>query len=166
VSWRGEYLRDGAGVHVSARHLGGRRWHVQVGEHGYDVEAERLAAGALRLWLEGRQCLVFHAESGNQRQVRVDGATWSLEPAAGRARGAHDANSGIVDAPMAGTVLQVLCRVGEHVDAGRTLVVLTAMKMEHRLSAGVAGKVVELPAQEGAAVEQGKLLVRVEPAAE
>jgi biotin carboxyl carrier protein len=67
---------------------------------------------------------------------------------------------------MTGTVLQVLCRVGEQVAAGRTLVVLTAMKMEHRLAAGVAGKVVELLAQEGAAVEQGRLLVRVEPAAE
>jgi biotin carboxyl carrier protein len=153
-------------VHVSARHLGGRRWHVQVGERAYDVEAERLADGALRLWLAGRQCLVFHAESGRLQQVRVDGRTFALEPAAGRARGAHDPRSGVVDAPMTGTVLQVLCRVGEQVAAGRTLVVLTAMKMEHRLAAGVAGKVVELLAQEGAAVEQGRLLVRVEPAAE
>ena len=44
----------------------------------------------------------------------------------------------------------------------RSLAVLTAMKMEHKLFAGIAGVVRKVLAQEGGTVEQGSVLVEVE----
>ena len=66
---------------------------------------------------------------------------------------------------MTGTVMKVQCKVGDVVEADQTLAVLTAMKMEHKLSAGIAGVVRKVAAAEGANVEQGSVLVEVEPKA-
>jgi biotin carboxyl carrier protein len=58
--------------------------------------------------------------------------------------------------------MKVQCKVGDVVEADQTLAVLTAMKMEHKLSAGIAGVVRKVLAQEGGTVEQGSVLVEVE----
>ncbi|NEN07513.1 acetyl-CoA carboxylase biotin carboxylase subunit [Diaminobutyricibacter tongyongensis] len=53
-----------------------------------------------------------------------------------RAEGTADPD---VRSPMPGTVVSVAVTPGDHVDAGDTLVTVEAMKMEHRLTAPVAG---------------------------
>jgi biotin carboxyl carrier protein len=57
----------------------------------------------------------------------------------------------------------VSCKAGDVVAADQTLVVVTAMKMEHKLSAGIAGVVKRVDTAVGATVEQGASLVEVEP---
>ncbi len=53
-------------------------------------------------------------------------------------------------------------KVGDEVKEGQGLVVVEAMKMENELKSPKAGKVVELPAKEGTAVEINAKLVVVE----
>jgi biotin carboxyl carrier protein len=62
---------------------------------------------------------------------------------------------------MTGTVLEVACKPGDVVAADQTLVVVSAMKMEHKLTAGVAGTVQKVVAQKGGTVDQGAELVVV-----
>jgi acetyl-CoA/propionyl-CoA carboxylase, biotin carboxylase, biotin carboxyl carrier protein len=69
---------------------------------------------------------------------------------------------GSVSAPMPGTVLSVAVTVGDHVDAGATLGVLEAMKMELALKAPHAGAVAEVHAVVGAQVDLGAALFLVE----
>jgi biotin carboxyl carrier protein len=64
---------------------------------------------------------------------------------------------------MTGTVLAVSCKAGDVVAADQTLVVVTAMKMEHKLTAGIAGTVKRVDTAVGSTVEQGASLVEVEP---
>jgi biotin carboxyl carrier protein len=64
---------------------------------------------------------------------------------------------------MTGTVLEVTCKAGDRVAADQTLVVVSAMKMEHKLTAGIAGVVRAVKAQKGGTVDQGAELVVVEP---
>jgi biotin carboxyl carrier protein len=66
-----------------------------------------------------------------------------------------------VDAPMPGKVVRVLVKQGDQVTEGQGLVVVEAMKMENELKSPKAGRVVELHAVEGAAVESGAKLVVV-----
>src|SRR5262249_26007362 len=61
-------------------------------------------------------------------------------------------------APMPGKLVRVLVAAGDEVVAGQGLVVVEAMKMENELRAPRAGRVKELPAREGQAVEAGGLL--------
>jgi propionyl-CoA carboxylase alpha chain len=74
-----------------------------------------------------------------------------------------DVVSGGLVAPMPGKVIDVRVRVGDAVRAGDTLVVLEAMKMEHPIRAAEDGVVVELRAVQGEQVENGALLLLVEP---
>ncbi|MEM1202522.1 MAG: biotin carboxylase N-terminal domain-containing protein [Acidobacteriota bacterium] len=66
-------------------------------------------------------------------------------------------------APMTGRVLEVLVEVGDTVEAGAAMVVLEAMKMEHRLEAPTGGMVQEVRVTAGQMVDPDDVLVIVEP---
>jgi propionyl-CoA carboxylase alpha chain len=71
--------------------------------------------------------------------------------------------AGALVAPMPGSVLSTHVQAGDTVEAGQLLVIVEAMKMEHRVTAPAAGKVTELQATPGAQVRSGDLLVSIEP---
>ncbi|MEU0911273.1 acetyl/propionyl/methylcrotonyl-CoA carboxylase subunit alpha [Streptomyces althioticus] len=68
-------------------------------------------------------------------------------------------------APMPGTVVRIAEGVteGASVEAGRPLLWLEAMKMQHKITAPATGTLTTLHAQEGQQVELGTLLAAVEP---
>ena len=63
---------------------------------------------------------------------------------------------------MPGRVVSVLAVAGQEVRAGDRLAVLEAMKMEHTLTAARDGVVAEVLVSEGAQVEAGAALIRLE----
>ena len=70
---------------------------------------------------------------------------------------------GGLTAPMPGTVAVVAVAVGDRVSAGALLVVLEAMKMEHRVTAAAGGTVVAAPVAPGDLVAAGDVLVVLDP---
>ena len=76
--------------------------------------------------------------------------------------GATIAAGGFV-APMPGLVLDIRVKPGDVVTAGQTLVVLEAMKMEHHMNAPAAGTVTGLSVAIGQQIENGVVLLTVEP---
>jgi biotin carboxyl carrier protein len=68
----------------------------------------------------------------------------------------------VIASPMPGKVVRVLVSLGDSVLEGQGLVVVEAMKMENELKSPKAGKVIELNAREGSAVDQNATLVVVE----
>ena len=75
--------------------------------------------------------------------------------------GALDIKGGLT-APMPGNVLATHVGVGEEVRAGQLLLVLEAMKMQHRITAPFDGSVTEMHVAEGDQVDNGALLVMLE----
>jgi propionyl-CoA carboxylase alpha chain len=65
-------------------------------------------------------------------------------------------------APMPAKVISVHAAAGQKVTAGDLLLILEAMKMEHRITAAADGVVQELLAAEGAQVEAGQALLVME----
>ena len=57
-----------------------------------------------------------------------------------------------VEAPLQGTVLSVLVKVGDSVKAGDNLLILEAMKLENEIKAPIDGKVVSVSVEKGSAV--------------
>ena len=79
-------------------------------------------------------------------------------------RRAHAAAEGVfaVTAPLSGTVAAVQVAVGDVVEVGQLLVVLEAMKMEHRVVASESGRVREVLVAAGDVVREGDVLAEVE----
>jgi len=65
-------------------------------------------------------------------------------------------------APVPGTVVKVLVKVGDEVAEGQALVVLEAMQMQSEERSPKDGRVVELHVVEGQALERGARLAAVE----
>ena len=76
---------------------------------------------------------------------------------------ANHAQQGGLSAPMNGSIVRVLVEPGQAVEAGATLVVLEAMKMEHSIRAPEAGTVKALYCHEGEMVSEGAVLVELAP---
>ena len=71
---------------------------------------------------------------------------------------ADDSNA--LNAPMQGTIVSVAVSAGDTVEAGDTLAVIEAMKMEQPLKAGHSGTVSEVLVDTGSAVKSGEAIIR------
>ncbi len=105
------------------------------------------ASGAVHAWLD----------LDGVTACIVDGGALAAQPK--QAQGSAD-----VRAAMHGRVASIVVRAGDAVQAGQTLLLLEAMKMEHRIAAPVAGRIAELPVKAGAQVTPSTLLARIEAA--
>ena len=70
-------------------------------------------------------------------------------------------SEGSLSAPMPGTILDVMVKKGQRVREGQTLLVMEAMKMEHRIQAPRAGEVTSVYFQKGDRVDMGANLVEI-----
>lgn len=70
--------------------------------------------------------------------------------------------SGAVAVPMQGTIVKVLVEVGQEVEAGATVCVLEAMKMENNITADKAGTVKEIKVAPGDSVGSGDVVVVID----
>jgi acyl-CoA carboxylase subunit alpha len=91
------------------------------------------------------------------------GGFGSGAPGAGAGDAAAD---GVTVSPLPGVVRRVAVRVGDRVDAGAVLVVVEAMKTEHRIAAGRAGRVRRVLVAEGQEVAAGTTVVELEEEAD
>ena len=70
---------------------------------------------------------------------------------------------GDVTTSMPGTIVDVLVKEGEHVDAGTPVIVTEAMKMETEIQAPVSGAVSAIHVQKGDSVNPDEALIEIEP---
>ncbi|MBV8489106.1 MAG: acetyl-CoA carboxylase biotin carboxylase subunit [Candidatus Eremiobacteraeota bacterium] len=103
---------------------------------------------------------------GDGACVHLDGRPYCFTladpPSSHGAAGAHGgAADGRVTAPMPGKIVKIAVREGDEVEERALLLVLEAMKMEHRLEASVAGTVKAILVKEGAIVAGGAPLVEL-----
>jgi len=76
--------------------------------------------------------------------------------------GSGGAGNGKVTVPMQGTVVKIEVEVGQAVEAGDTILVLEAMKMENNIAADITGTVKEISVAVGDTVGGGDVVVIIE----
>jgi biotin carboxyl carrier protein len=140
-------------------------FRVVVGENSYQVRAQRPEHGRLNLQVGDRRLRAYVASDGSRRYVALAGQTWTLErpqpQQKRRGAAAGGPGAGSLEAAMPGLVLNVLVEEGEEVQQGQPLVLLSAMKMELRMAAPAAGRIVKIHCQAGQVVERGQVLVEM-----
>ncbi|GAC57492.1 putative acyl-CoA carboxylase alpha chain [Gordonia hirsuta DSM 44140 = NBRC 16056] len=97
----------------------------------------------------------------SRRWVCGEDGTWVMEPARTLSAGSAAAAAGDVRSPMPGTVVAVPGTDGSTVTAGEPLVVVEAMKMEHTLTAPVAG-IAAITVTVGQKVDAQQVLAQVQ----
>ena len=108
------------------------------------------------------------AQTGaNGVTVYLNGEAWALrfaQPPSSEADGTHsaDASTGRITAPMPGKIDKNAVKNGEEVSEHDLLIVLEAMKMEHRIEAPSAGKVNAIHVREGEIVGADAVLIDVQ----
>lgn len=86
----------------------------------------------------------------------------------GASKNGASTDSALVDedkvcrSPVSGIVVRVTSQVGQKIQAGDTLLVLEAMKMETNITAPSPGKIAKINVAQGEAVQNGLVLVEFE----
>jgi biotin carboxyl carrier protein len=142
------------------------RYRVTFGDQVWEVDARLTAQGIYSLLVDGVSYVADVVDRDGACVVDVRGESYEIiveeqtrhiirtrGGAAGGARGRT------LTAPLPGKITRVAVRAGDVVQAGDTLVVIEAMKMENEFKAGVAGTVAEVRVAPGQAVNAGDVLV-------
>ncbi len=92
----------------------------------------------------------------------VGGGAKAPRPRRAAAAAGGGGGSGSVAVPMQGTIVKVLVAEGDAVEAGQTVVVLEAMKMENNIAAEKGGTVKAIKVKAGDTVGSGDVVVVIE----
>ena len=151
---------------VDLRDSSGRHWQITIGsaeaicdeegvpnEHTFEIDAR-----PNRLWVNGQ--LAHTVKVGDDWWVHLDGAIHILTIYEHGAGGSSDEDG--MTAPMPGKILEILCGVGDEVEEGQTLIVMEAMKMEHRIAANSPGSITAIHHEVGEQVDAGSTLIDIE----
>ena len=122
------------------------------------IESEGKPGRAI-VTIEGTRRVAHVARSGDTWWVHIDGR--AHEVSLHEQGSSSSADEGSLKAPMPGTVLQVLAKVGQRVREGQHLMTLEAMKMEHKVVAPKAGEITKVNYSEGERVDMGSALVEI-----
>ncbi len=150
-------------VEVLLTAAGEGQYTAEVGGKTYAARAWSYADGVMSLEVDGyRQVVRLAAGHDGQWWVHVGGASYGLLwvsplPEGGRAI----AGEGSLHAPMPGQIRAVYAEVGQRVAQGDTLMILEAMKMEHRIKAPYAGEVVAVYFQAGQQTQADAVLLEL-----
>ncbi len=150
---------------VTARQLGsGAATRYLISYADRRVEAQgKLDGSMLRANLDGHQMTASIADHDDCYSLYSEHSALSFRVVTPDL-GQEDSGSGHggFAAPMNGTLVAILVEPGQVVNAGDTLVVMEAMKMEHSIKAPAAGVVTELYFQPGDLVDGGAELLAFE----
>lgn len=119
---------------------------LRIGNLAYEVKCERVA-GDMYLWVGSAR---FAVEVRDPRSLR------------GRTRATDDHGPKKLTAPMPGKIVRVLVNEGSEVEAGASVLVVEAMKMQNEIKSPKKGRIQKILAGEGAAVNAGDVLAIVE----
>jgi len=132
-----------------------------------DANVEMPAPGVYSILLDGRSYDVSVEDTPSGVVVSIEGHRFAIEARDPRrwsrnAAGTAGVTVQSILSPMPGKVIHVLVAPGDAVIPGQGIVVVEAMKMQNELKSNRTGRVLAVPAKEGATVTAGELLATIE----
>ena len=125
-------------------------------------EAEPLVERKTTVEVNGKR---FDVKMWVPESVGVAAAPGAKKPRRAAGGGASGGGgNGTITVPMQGTIVKIEVEVGQEVEAGQTLLVLEAMKMENQINSDVSGTVAEIKVSAGDTVGGGDTVVVITPA--
>ena len=124
---------------------------VKAGKQKVKLSEERKAEGSEERKAEGSEERRVKSEESNSSSVSAASTSSTPTAAAGKP----------VVAPLPGTINEIKVKVGDKVNAGDTVVILEAMKMQNNIEAETSGTITSINVNKGDAVMEGDTLVTI-----
>ncbi|HSK08514.1 MAG TPA: biotin/lipoyl-containing protein [Vicinamibacterales bacterium] len=140
---------------------------LRIGGREYRAEVKELTPDRATVEVDGKEYLVDLVQLGRRKVTAEAVRPASLPvavanvPVVHAPRPAAAAGGGGIPAPMPGLVLSLKAKEGDTVQAGQTVLIIEAMKMENAIAAPYQGTVSKIYVREGDSVGEGDLLVDV-----
>ena len=156
-----EYKVKGVDYVVEIQDIEGNIANVTVNGIPFEVEMKQpVKAGKQKVKLSEERRVKseeFNSSSSttNASSATNANSTTTTKPAAAAASGKP------VVAPLPGTINEIKVKVGDKVNAGDTVVVLEAMKMQNNIDAETSGTIASINVNKGDAVMEGDTLVTI-----
>ena len=156
-----EYKVKGVDYVVEIQDIEGNIANVTVNGIPFEVEMKQPVKGSkqkVKLSEERR----VKSEEFNSSSSATNASSATSESSAPTTKPAAAAASGKpVVAPLPGTINEIKVKVGDKVNAGDTVVVLEAMKMQNNIDAETSGTIASINVNKGDAVMEGDTLVTI-----
>ena len=147
--------------------------HVLIAVDGkeYRLDVEKVASGKYSILHHNKSFNVEIIPGTGIRQYiagtfkntyQVDIIDAEAKYLASRNKGQYDEGENTIVAPIPGRVVKIFVEKGEAVQAGQTIITISAMKMESEFKARKAGRILDIKVAEGQTVDAKQLLVVIE----
>lgn len=156
-----EYKVKGVDYVVEIQDIEGNIANVTVNGIPFEVEMKQpVKAGKQKVKLSEERRV--KSEEFNSSSSATNASSATNESSATITKPAAAAASGKpVVAPLPGTINEIKVKVGDKVNAGDTVVVLEAMKMQNNIDAEASGTIASINVNKGDAVMEGDTLVTI-----
>jgi biotin carboxyl carrier protein len=143
-------------------------WRCRLDGRDIKIDAVLVRRDVLSVLFEGKSYEIKREQTATDTHLSVGNVRYLAElrdprSLRGRRRGAADEKGPRkLLAPMPGKVVRVLIGEGQPVEAGQSILVVEAMKMQNEIKSPKKGTVQRIVAAEGANVNAGDVLAIVE----
>ena len=139
-----------------------KHYEAQVNENKYSVRLLSYLDGDITLVIDGHRQTITAMHHDNHWWIHITGHAYQLQwitplPLPGRTIVAE----GSLRAPMPGQIISIRVEIGQAVNQGDILVIMEAMKMEHRIQAPHDGIVSNIYYQIGDSVQADAVLLEI-----
>ena len=160
-----ENLTLGSKSYMSKLRRSGSDFTLDVGEENYKGTFSRKSNGSIQISISDKSSIGFSEKSGNEIYVYLNGVNYVIKRESGvlKDKALEEESGDIILSPITGKLLDKKLEIGDSVSKNDVVVVLEAMKMEHRLKAPRDGKLLKLtPAGIGDQIKEGELMFELE----
>ena len=157
-----EYKVKGVDYVVEIQDIEGNIANVTVNGIPFEVEMKQPVKSSKQKVKLSEERRVKSEEFNSSSSSATNASSATNESSAPTTKPAAAAASGKpVVAPLPGTINEIKVKVGDKVNAGDTVVVLEAMKMQNNIDAETSGTIASINVNKGDAVMEGDTLVTI-----
>ncbi len=137
----------------------------------YEVDMQKLGKGLYSILLGGKSYNVDMVQGNSNKQYlvntfyrsyQIDIIDAESKYLQNRSKGGSIGGENSISTPMPGKVIKILVKTGESVEAGQTVIIVSAMKMESEFKVRKNGIIKAIHVNEGDLVEGNKVMVELE----
>ncbi|MDP4289793.1 MAG: biotin/lipoyl-containing protein [Bacteroidota bacterium] len=166
-----EFSIDGRKPEVKLIESKGSRVKISIDGRVYDADIVKFGNGLYSIIIDGQSFSIEMIEEDTPKHyvlntfyksfnVEIIDAEKRYQRS--RLKGSKIGGENNISSPMPGKVVGIPVKVGQKVEAGQPVIIISAMKMESELKVKNAGKVKEIRVKEGAVIDANQILMIIE----